>query len=557
DIDMFDDQIIQTALNRVIENAVLIQDALKSDMYVSDEQLSLRIQNISAFAEDGKFSRAVYEQQVAQAGESTAGFEYRIRRGLVADQLVNGIIKSSFATNDEITSTVRLRDQKREVGYLTIPADKFNADIEVSEEEIKTYYEANKDNFNTEEQVQLEYVELQEEDLLPSVEIDEAELKEYYDEQKDRFVTPEQRKAKHILIEFGDDPDAAKEKAQEIYNKATKEGSDFEALAKEYSDDLGSASEGGDLGFFGRGIMDENFENTAFSMNVGDISKPVRSAFGYHIIKLEEIKPSSGKPFPEVKVDIEAELRKKKAEKLYFEKVEQLANLTYETPDTLETAKEELGLTIKTSPFIGKRGGSGVFSNRKVIDAAFSDDVLIDNLNSEAIELGATHAIVVRLKVHKPAEVKPLDEVKAQITNTLKKDKALAKAKSVADTLSEKIKSGSAPEDVASEADYRWNEKKWVKRDESAMLKEIIQAVFSMKRIQDGGLETKGVELNNGDYALLIFTGIKDGDVTSLSDEDKKQIAEGIANANGVDAFTTFLSALKEASEIKTFPGNL
>ncbi len=557
DIDMFDDQIKKTALERVIDNAILIQEADQSGMYISDEQLAYRIQTIEGFSRNGVFSREAYEQQLTQAGESTVGFEFRIRRGLIADQLVNGIIGSSFATQDDIALTVRLRDQEREVGYVTIPVGAFKSDVEVTDEDIKAYFEENKENYKTEEKVQLEYLELKVDDLVSSVELDESELEDYYEDQKERFVTAEQRRASHILIELGDDSGAAKQKALDVYAEVKVGDKDFETLAKEYSDDLGSANEGGDLGFFGKGIMDENFEDMVFSQSIGDVSEPVRSEFGYHIIKLVDIQASAGKQFSEVKADIEAEVRKNKAEKVYFDKLELLANLAYETPDTLEVAKEELGLTIQTSPFIGKRGGVGVFGNRKVVDAAFSDDVLKENLNSEAIELSSTHALVVRLKEHKPSEVKSLDEVKAQIKRTLIDEKVLAKAKSISAEIAEKIKSGIPAEDVASELEYSWNESKWIKREAPDMPRELVQAAFALKRIDGAGVETKGVELSSGEYALLILTDVKDGDISDLSDEDKKQIANGIANATGVDSFTMLLKALKDEAEIKKFPGNL
>lgn len=557
DMDMFDDQIKQSAMKRVIDNAVLIQEASGSGMSISDEQLSYRIQNFEEFSDDGAFSKALYDQQLDRMGESSAGFEYRMRRGLVADQLVNGIISSSFATKDEIELTVRLRDQAREVGYITIPTETFKSDVEVSDADVKTYFEANTNNYKTEEKVLLEYLELKVDDLIAAVELDDSELEDYYEDQRDRFLSAEERRTSHILVEFGDDSDAAKEKIQAIYQKVIAGTADFAAIAKESSEDIGSALDGGDLGFFARGFMDDNYEDVAFSMSIGEISEPVRSAFGYHIIQLNEIQPSEGKQFSEVKTEIEVELRKAKAEKLYIDKVELLANLTYETPDTLETAKEELGLEIKISPLVSQRGAVGIFGNRKIIDAAFSDDVLNENMNSEMIELNSAHSVVVRLKEHKPSVVKPLAEVQAEIKTQLINEKVLAKAKSISEELSQRIKAGVAAEDVASESSYRWNEKKWIKRDDSTLPQEITQAVFAMSRISDGDFETKGISLNNGDYALAIFSGLKDGDVATLADEDMKQIIAGIANATGVDAFTALLKSLNDEAEVKRFPGNL
>jgi len=556
DQDMFDDQVKRSALARVVDNAVVIQHAMEKGMHVSDEQLALRVQNIGAFMENGVFSKAAYDQQISQSGESIAGFEYRVRRGLIADQLVNGIVLSSFSTQDEIATMLKLRNQTREIGYVTIPTAKFKENIEITDDEIKTYYDANQNKYKTQEKVQLSYVELKVEDLLKTIVVDESELVDYYDSNKNSFVTPEQRRARHILIEFGDDKDVAKNKAQSIYDKI-QAGEDFETLAKENSDDVGSANEGGDLGFFNQGDMDESVDEKVFSMAVAEVSTPVRSEFGYHIIKLEEIKEGGGKSFESVKGDVESNVKKQKADKLYADKLEKLANLAFEIPDNLDAVKEELDLTIKSTPFMPRRGGPGVFSNRKLMEAAFSEDVLKNSLNSELIEVGASHALVVRLKEFQDSAIRPLDEVKSLISDTLKKEKALETAKKHAEEIEAKIKSGVAEEDAASEKEFSWNEKKWIKRDDNSIAREIITAAFEMKRINDSELETKGVKLNNGDYALLTLTGVKDGDIATASDEDKKTIKDGISNATGIDEYTKYLDALRAAAEIEQFPQNL
>ncbi|MDX1810762.1 MAG: SurA N-terminal domain-containing protein, partial [Gammaproteobacteria bacterium] len=518
DPDMFDKQIKNSALDRVIDNALLIQDAQSHGMYVSDDQLAMQIQNIGAFKENGAFSKQLYEQQLAQAGESSAGFEYRIRRGMMADQLVNGIVATSFATKDEIELTYKLRDQSREISVITFPIAKFKDQVKVSDEEIKKHYDNNLNSYQTDEQVQLKYLELSVDGLMPKVSVDDSELQAYYKEQKNRFTTPEERKASHILIEFGDDEDAAKAKAESILAKA-KAGEDFAKLAKENSDDIGSKSEGGDLGFFGRGVMDKNFEDAAFALNKGQISDVVRSQFGFHIIKLVDIKPSAGKSFADVKSTIEKEVRRQKAEKLYFDKSEKLANLTYETPDSLESAELELDLKAKTSPYISHRGGPGIFSDRKVIDAAFSDDVLKENLNSAAIEIGANKMVVVRLADHKAAAPKPLEQVKAQIKATLEKEKSQELAENAAKEFEGKIAKGEAVAKPAKDKGFEFKDKTWIKRTSTDVGREVISAAFSMPRLKDNKTQTKGITLNNGDYALVAFSGIKDGNFADLKDD--------------------------------------
>ena len=558
DADLFDDQIKQSALDRVIENEVLMQYVNNAGLFISDEQLARTVHEMDSFKEDGQFSNERYEQQFARSGESLAGFEYRMRRGLTADQFVGGIIATSFATQDEIETTLRLREQQREVAYVTVSSNAFKEQLEITDEEITAHYDANQDSYKTDEEIRVNYLELSIDSLLPKVEVEESELEDYYEEQKDRFMTPESRHARHILVEFGDDEDAAKTKAQGLYDKAIA-GESFEELAKSNSDDIGSASEGGDLGFFSSGVMDENFETKTFAMKVGEISEPVRSSFGYHIIKLEEIKPSEGKSFSDVREEILSELKKQKAEKRYFDDVEQLANLTYEAPETLTDASEELGLDIKTSSYFGRRGAPGIFSNRKVLDAAFSDDVLKENFNSAAIELSSTHAVVIRLNDFKAAQVRPLEQVKGQIKAKLLNDKASEKALELATVIEEKIKAGATGIDALKDLgqELTWNEKTWIDRASTGFPRDVVQAAFALPRTEEGQLVTKAVKMSNGDYSLIAFTGIKDGDITAMSAEEKDSMKEGISRATGIDSYTNLLESIKGQAEIERFPGNI
>ncbi len=556
DPDIFDNQIKNSALDNVIDNALLIQKATQDGLFISDDQLAQQIHSFSAFQEDGTFSKARYQLQLDQGNQTISGFEYRFRRGLIADQFVNGIINTSFATQEDIALTYHLRKQQRELAYLTIPRSKFKDQVSVTEEEILSHYDANKDKYKTEEQLKLRYLELSAISLMPKVEINETELEDFYKEQKDRFIVPEERRARHILIEFGDDKTKAEEKANAIAAKAAA-GEDFATLAQENTDDIGSKTEGGDLGFFARGVMDENFEDATFSMEPGEVSPVVRSSFGFHIIKLEEIKPSTGKAFSEVKAEIEAQVRREKADKLYFDESERLANLAYENPETLEVAAEELGLEIKTSPLISRRGGAGIFGNRKVIEAAFSDEVIKENQNSAAIETNNNEMVVVRVEEHKLAEPRPLEQVKGQIKTQLENDKALGLAKAEAKLFEDKINNGESVTELAAEKGLSWNEKQWVGRNNSDIASEITQALFSMPRNNDNITKTQGIPLNNGDYSLLAFSGIKDGDIANITEEDKKSIANGIANASGSDSFTILLESIKADAKIEKFMSNL
>jgi len=558
DADLFDDQIKKSAMDRVIDNEVLMQYVREAGLFISDEQLARQVHNMDVFKEDGQFSEELFEQQIVRSGASLAGFEHRMRRGMTADQFVNGIISTSFATQDEIDTTLRLREQEREVAYVIVSSGKYKESLEVSDDEIQKHYDTNQNAYKTDEQIKVDYLELSVDSLLSKIDVEDSELQDYYEDQKDRFVTPEERHARHILVEFGEDEDAAKSKAQNLYDKI-KAGDSFEEVAKASSDDIGSAVDGGDLGFFSQGVMDENFDEKVFSMNTGDLSEPVRSAFGYHVIKLEEVRASSGKSFDEVRGEILTEVKKQKAEKAYFDNVETLANLTYEAPETLTEASETLELDIKTSAYFGRNGGAGVFGNKKIIDAAFSDDVLKENLNSAAIEISSTHTVVIRLNEHKDAQVRPLNQVKGQIKAKLLNDKASNKAKVLAEAVEEKIVAGTAGADAVKDQEQElvWNEKAWITRTNTELPREVVQAVFGMPRTEEGKLTTKAVKMNSGDYSLIAFTAVKDGDITTMAEDDVNSMRDGISSATGIDSFTTLLESIKQDAVIERFPGNV
>ena len=554
DSDLFDDQIKKTALERVIDNELLTQFASELGFRVSDAQLAGRLHGIEAFQQDGRFSKALYEQQVQASGESTAGFEYRMRRALLADQVILGVAGTDFATKAEVDEVARLSKQQRELAYVRIDQAKFAADLQFDDAEIEQFYRDNSDRFKTEEQVSLQYVELSVDQLAKDIEVTEDELREYYEEQKDRFVTPEERRARHILIQIDDDTDAdaARQRIEELRQRID-QGEDFAALAKQYSEDPGSAPEGGDLGFFARGIMDPEFEDMAFALEVGEVSQPVRTQFGYHLIKLEAVRGGEGKSFAEVREQLASELKRKKAERIYFDKVEQLANLAYEIPDSLEPVAEELGLRIESTPLFGRSGGPGIAANRKVVDAAFSDDVLIEGLNSEAIELGRGRSVVVRKLSHQPAALRPLDEVREQVIALLRQQKAREGAEQAGKKLVEEIRQGKDPEQLAEQAGYQWQAPRWVSRDSREVDAEILRRAFSVPAPQQAP-SVVGASLGNGDFVVLQVSAVRDGEI---SDDERQGIARNLASIHGLESFSALLKTLRERAEIQRYPGNL
>ncbi len=561
DPDMFEAQLKQSALERVIDNRVLIQNGVASGLRISDAQLAGQIQALAPFQTDGQFSKALYEQQLRTQGESPTGFERRVRNALLADQLILGVTASEFATKKELEELYRLQEQKRTIGYFTIPLEDFKKDVKVSDDEIKDFYEKNQDRYQTPELVSVEYVELSAKALAKQITVDEAEVKKYFESQKHRFVVPEERRASHILIqvaqEAGDDVvEKARKKAQDLYDRI-KKGEAFDKLAKKNSDDPGSAEQGGDLGFFARGIMDESFEKAAFQLKVGEVGEPVRSRFGFHIIKLTDIHAEQQKPYEKVHAELETQLRQQKAEAAYFEKAETLANLAYEHPESLQSVSEELGLKVKTSAPFTRSGGPGVASNAKVAQAAFSKEVLEDRFNSEPIETAANESVVLRLKEHKPAATRPLEQVKSAIENELANRKARDKAQEKGQALVAEITNGKDETEVAKTFKYKWQKVDGIKRDDTKSNTEVVHHAFAMKLAAEGKKAVDGFALGSGDYVVVRLFDVKDGDPAGMDEAKKESLEKNLASGGGAAQFQSLLTGLKDNAKIERFPNNL
>lgn len=467
----------QQLLQQLIEDELLLQSSFSSKMRIGDQQLVGLIRSIDAFKENSQFSNELYERVLRTQGMQPATFEYKVRRDLLLQQYKAGIQDSEFATAAETKLIADLNQQQRQIDYITVPVSNFESSISISDEEINSYYEANQSRFRTPEMVKVSYIELKQKAIASEVDVDESLLKERYESQIINYKTPEERRARHILIT--DDNDAkAKQDADALLAKL-KSGDSFEELAKSLSQDPGSAAQGGDLGFFGLGLMDPAFENAAYKLNIGELSPVVKSEFGYHIIKLEEIRGGETKSFADVKSEILAEVQQESAEQRFYDQAESLANLTYEQPDTLQVAAEQLNLAIEKSSFFGQSGGQGIAKNSKFSQAAFSEDVLQRGNNSEVIELSKTHFVVLRLDEHQPEGVKPLDSVNTAINNLLLKEKAEADAKTYASTLLENIKGGEQVSSLAEQEKLKWNEAT-IKRDSKDIDPVIVSAAFKM-----------------------------------------------------------------------------
>lgn len=550
DLSFMDAQIKKNVLEQMIEEQVLLQSAQNAGMRIGDNLLVRKIHSIPAFQENDVFSQARYEQLLSANRMSKQKFEIDMRNATLLEQLRLGVTNSAFVTDYDKQQRAAVEKQERLLSYVIIPANRFKAEVEISDADIDAYYKKNAARYMTDEKVSVEYVEFSQKDLA-DIKIKEESIKEYYEANKDKFKTPIEWKARHILIEAGSDATdeevkEAEKQAQDLLVKINA-GESFEDLAKKFSDDFGSKKTGGDLGWFGSKTMVKPFEDAVKVLKVGEVSSvPVKTQFGFHVIKLEDIKPEVVRPFDDVREDLLADLKKERAESAFHGQGEQFANLAFENPNSLEVLTKTLNLKSKTTELFSNTGSQdkkSIASNPKVVKAAFSDAVLKDGYNSDVIQIGEQHIVVLRLKDHEPAKAKTLNEVKDEIVAALTKERIEKKAESLGKKLLTEIKD---KVDILKDYDdLNWSAAMWVGRDGTTVPKAIVSEAFKLGKVSKDKAIYEGIKLDSEDYALIALLGVKDG--KEDSEADVKKLEEAL----GENEFKQFVSSLKAKAEIK------
>lgn len=427
-------EIRNSVLERLVQQRLIQSEAEKNGFVVLDSQLIKTIQDIQAFQKEGKFSKQQYEDLLRAQGLTPALFESRVRKELMIQQLMDGYSENAFAPNMVANKISYLSEVQREVSQSIIKEEQFFSEIQPSEQEIKAYYDKNQATFHLPERVRVEYVVLSLADVAKKEVISDESIEAYYAEHFNEFVQPEERKASHILVSIAadispEDKQAAREKAQKVLEQVKQNPEQFAEIAKELSDDPGSASSGGDLGFFGRGVMVKSFEEQIFSMQVNEISDVVETDFGFHVIQLTDIKVEKMPELLEVREQIEQQLKIQAAEKIFGEISEDFSNMVYEQNENLQAVADNLGLIINKSDWITKNSVElPILSNDRLLSAIFSSDAIASQKSTEAIEIEPDTFASARVIEHQPETIQPLAVVETQIVDALKKQMARTKA---------------------------------------------------------------------------------------------------------------------------------
>ena len=416
-------------LNQLINKQLLSDEIQHAKYAISDAQLATYITGMPEFQKEGKFSQELYDMTLAQNQLTPNRFESAMRADLLAQQAQDGIVKLGFISNARADGIIKLANQQRLVTVSEIKTKDFVDQVTVKPEEVKAYYEQHKDKLIVPEQVKIEFLSLSPVDFMRTVVVDDAEVKKYFDENAAKLQGNEQRRASHILISFGVSASAAqkqeaKAKAEEILAQIKKDPKSFESLAIKNSQDPGSAVKGGDLGNFGRGAMVKPFEDAAFGMKVNEVSDLVESEFGYHIIKVTEIS-GGGSDFASMKPQIKGDLMFQKAKDEFVKQAETFSELVYTQSGSLEPAAKAFDGQVQKSDWLSRESGAKFFKNNdKIMSLIFSNEVLKDRRNSEAVEISTDNLVSARVVDYKPAAPKSFDEVKSGIEALLKLEAA-------------------------------------------------------------------------------------------------------------------------------------
>ncbi len=528
DASLFDDKLMRdSALGALIDRTLLLQGARDADFAFSQAALDQLILQTPEFAVDGVFNAARFDQVIQQMGYTRMQFRQLLEQEMLIGQLRAGISGSGVVTDQQIERFAQLERQTRDFASITVAAD--SSAVQVSDEEARQYYEANTERFRSPEQVVLEYVELNKEAYFDEVDASEEELQELYRQQIGNLA--EQRRAAHILIEVDGTSDAeAKAQLEEIAAQLAA-GGDFATLAKEHSDDPGSANEGGDLGYAGPGVYDPAFEDALYALKEGQVSAPVRSEFGWHLIKLLGVQSPEVPSFESMKPELERELKAQQVEQRFVEVTKELENLAFESAD-LEQPAQELGLTVKSTEPFGREGGEGIAANRQVIQAAFSDEVLMDRANSSVIELDPDTVVAVRIKQHLEPEVQAFETVRDGIFEQLQHSKAAEQARSEGEKLLATLREGG-------EVEGQWQSVEAATRGQDGVAPAVLQTVFRMPKPEGESSTFSGVTLASGDYVVIRLNGVSEPD-GELSAEEKQNYRRFLASRSGQQDFAAY-----------------
>lgn len=532
-------------LDNMIAQRLLLKEAVRGNLAITDDQLREVIASTPAFLDANRFSRTRYEDTLRREGYTPAMFEASLRRDLILQQYTSAIGESGIASKAASKQIASSRAEQREVSEFVISAATFASKVKIEPQAVKAYYDGNLSQFLVPEQVRVEYVVFSRESMQALESVGEDEIKSWYESHLDQYQEKEQRQASHILIGVNasaSDAEKAKarERAQLLLDQVRKSPASFGELAKKNSDDPGSAAKGGDLGYFSRGMMVKAFEDAAFRLRAGETSGLVESEFGFHIIRVTGIKPAKGRTLEQVRAEIERELKKQRAAGKFAEAAESFSNLVYEQPDSLKPAAEKYKLAVQTSGWVTRKSASvQVLNNQRLLAALFTNEVVKNRHNTEAIEVSPGTLVAARVIEHRPEATKPMTEVRGDIVRQLTQKEAGALAQKQGLTKLEELRKGNARA-------VQFGPAKIVSRDDpKGVSAQELAAIFRADRSKLPAYT--GVAGPTG-YVVVRVSKVTDADIGEAT---LKNLQVELGRAAGTQEFQAFLASLRANAKVE------
>jgi peptidyl-prolyl cis-trans isomerase D len=535
-------------LNSLIDQRLLLLEAAKGRLGAGDDLLREVISQIPALQEDGRFSLTRYQAALASQGMSQAQFEAQLRQDLTLKQMVDAIGETAIAGNTVTNRLLRIQAEERQIAEWRLAPEQYAGQVKIDASAVQAYYEQNKVQFEVPEQAKVEYLVLSLDVLLAQLAPSDAEVSAWYEGHKDRYQQPEERRASHILILTGGDvdPEKARAKAAEALKEVQKSPARFAELAKQYSQDPGSAEKGGDLGFFARGTMVKAFDESVFKLRENEISDLVQSEFGYHIIKLTAIKAGKQRSLVEVRPEIEDELKRQTAGRQFADAAESFSNMVYEQPDSLQPAADRFKLKIQQSGWVARNttpellATLGQLGNQKILSALFADDAVKNKRNTEVVEIAPNTLLAARVLEHRPASTKPLEAVRAGIEATLKAQEEAKLARAAGEARLRELQQGG-------EDKVTWSLVRNVSRQDGrqvpgAALKAIFKA--DVEKLP----AYVGAQGSDGNY--LLYKIMKVSHPEKVDENSRKALQREYATIVGQEDFSAYLSGLRTRYKI-------
>ena len=552
----------QDVLRQMVSERVLTQLVSQQKMRVGDTQLRQALLSLPVFQQSGGFSKEMYERLLRSQGYSVSGFEEGLRQSLATEQLQNGVTASALMTAAEIEKLLALFKQQREIYFLTLPVAQYAQQAQPDAAAMQEYFTKNQQSFVNPERVRVQFVELKLADVAAPIVISDEQIKTAYEAQQDKYGRPEERSASHLLIPLAasatpEQVAAAQTRAQELAAALHSGAKTFEQAMQDAKAD--GSMESGDLGVINKGMFgDAALENALFALEkVGDISAPVRMPSGFHIVRLDRIAPAALKPLAEVREEIAKELRQQQAENHFYEITQTLANLGYEHPDTLETAAQKLGVPLQESAWFTRQGGEGVTKQAKVLESAFSDEVLKRGLNSEPLELEAGQVVMLRVKEHEEATPRSFDEARDEVEKLLRQRQGQEALERDLATIQQRAAKGEHLQSLAKEFHAPFKHLGLVERDAKDVDSALLAAAFRLPQPGAEQISLGSSALANGDQAVLAVVRAVPGAADAVSAAERQQLTQQLAQQAGTGDFARLLESVQSKTKIVLYSDRL